>query len=442
MKKTAFLLAFFLFLSFLFSGCSGSASGPSPDAPVTLTMWHVFGEQAESPMNVLIEEFNNTVGREKGVLINVTAMSNASAIGQQLLDARDQKPGSGIMPDLFFCHPSIAEALGTGSLTDWKDCFSEQELSGFVPDFLKEGTLENHLTVFPVSKSTFLLFLNGTQFQRFSSACGITEADLSTWDGFYRAADAYYKWSGGKPFCAFDYPLISEMLEAEASGSDVIRSDGWFDPENDSFRKAALRFGKALAEGTAVLSDQYSNTQVMTGEVLAGISSSAAILYYNDTVTYPDNTSEPLNLKILPPPVASSGTPYATQAGVGLCALRADGKKQEAVSLFAHWLTESRRNLDFAVSAGYMPVRTDSFEQIPGHSFANEAYASLYDALSEVRNTCTFRTDPSNPVFYQNVEKVYAAVREKQAAWHARFLKGEQSDALSMEYWQVIVSAG
>ena len=32
----------------------------------------------------------------------------------------------------------------------------------------------------------------------------------------------------------------------------------------------------------------YSNTQVMTGETLAGLGSSAAILYYNDFVTYPD----------------------------------------------------------------------------------------------------------------------------------------------------------
>lgn len=39
-----------------------------------------------------------------------------------------------------------------------------------------------------------------------------------------------------------------------------------------------------------VVSDLYSNTQVMTGDVLSGLGSSAAILYYNDTVTYRDGT--------------------------------------------------------------------------------------------------------------------------------------------------------
>ena len=75
MKK---LLSFFLIglmLCFAFTGCSDKPK-LDPDNPVTLTMWHVYGEQADSPMNRLIEEFNKTVGAEKGIIINVTLMSN------------------------------------------------------------------------------------------------------------------------------------------------------------------------------------------------------------------------------------------------------------------------------------------------------------------------------------------------------------------------------
>lgn len=50
-----------------------------------LTMWHVYGEQSDSPMNRLIEEFNQTVGMEKGIIINVTGMSNASYIEKSFL---------------------------------------------------------------------------------------------------------------------------------------------------------------------------------------------------------------------------------------------------------------------------------------------------------------------------------------------------------------------
>ncbi|MFR9066685.1 MAG: hypothetical protein ACLVJH_06895 [Faecalibacterium prausnitzii] len=35
-------------------------------------------------MNRLLTEFNDTVGREKGILLNVTNMTNSAAIGGQL----------------------------------------------------------------------------------------------------------------------------------------------------------------------------------------------------------------------------------------------------------------------------------------------------------------------------------------------------------------------
>ena len=88
MKKRLLLL---LILSLVFvtcaSGC-GQKSLLNPDNPVTLTLWHVYGEQADSPMNRLIDEFNSSVGKEKGIVITTTLMSNASQIGQKLLDAQ------------------------------------------------------------------------------------------------------------------------------------------------------------------------------------------------------------------------------------------------------------------------------------------------------------------------------------------------------------------
>ena len=47
-------------------------------------MWHVYGEQANSPMNDFVEKFNATVGKEKGIVIDVTLMSNAAQIGKTL----------------------------------------------------------------------------------------------------------------------------------------------------------------------------------------------------------------------------------------------------------------------------------------------------------------------------------------------------------------------
>ena len=94
-----------------------------------------------------------------------------------------------------------------------------------------------------------------------------------------------------------------------------------------------------------VVSDLYSNTQVMTGDVLSGLGSFAAILYYNDTVTYQDGTQEPMDLHVLPMPKTAGVDALMTQAGVGLCAYKTTAQKAEAAALFVRWLTENERNL-------------------------------------------------------------------------------------------------
>ena len=69
-------------ISFTFFSCNKRNTLLDPKKPTTLTMWHVYGEQVNSPMNDFIEQFNATIGKEKGIIINVTLMSNASQIGK------------------------------------------------------------------------------------------------------------------------------------------------------------------------------------------------------------------------------------------------------------------------------------------------------------------------------------------------------------------------
>ena len=73
MKKALSLILAGLLLLLTFSGCSGTPK-LDPNDPVTLTMWHVYGSQTKSPLNESINEFNHTVGREKGIVINVTSL--------------------------------------------------------------------------------------------------------------------------------------------------------------------------------------------------------------------------------------------------------------------------------------------------------------------------------------------------------------------------------
>ena len=438
-KRIAIVLALLTLLALL-PGCAEKTT-LDPKSPVTLTMWHVYGEQADSPMNQLVEEFNQTVGREQGIIINVTLMSSTAQIGEKLLASQAGTPGVPAMPDLFFAHNNNAAELGAENLLDWKTCFSEEELSAYVPEFLDDGMVDESLCVFPVSKSTQLLFVAGTQFDRFAADTGASYDELLTWDGFLDVAASYYDWSGGKPFCALDYLIRAVELNAmEHGGSDFYTEDGWYDFENEALRESWMELAESFAQGHIIVSDLYSNTQIMTGEVVAGLGSTASILYYNDTVTYPDNTSEPMDLRVLPMPKATGSELLVTQAGVGLCATKTTDQKAEAAAVFARWLTEPARNLAFCVGSGYMPVTQEAFSQIDGYEFSSESYRRLYTTLNTVNQTATAVREPSFSGYYAKIYTLYDALREMQKRIPARLADGESAAALAEETWSVFQS--
>lgn len=441
MKKIIALTLAAVLLSLCFPGCAEKTL-LDPKKPVTLTLWHTYGEQTDSPMNRLVEEFNTTVGKEKGIVVSVELMTVAAKIGSRLQESKDGVPGASAVPDLFFCHNNDAIAFGVENLLDWKDCFTTEEIDSFVPDFTADGIIDTHLTVLPVSKSTHVLYLAGGEFSRFSAATGVTYSDLSTWDGFFRAAEKYYEYSGGKPFCAFDYLIRAIELNAVSRGADAAAfyKDGWYDFSNPYLKDSYLQFAEAIAKGHIIVSDLYSNTQVMTGETPAGMGSSAGILYYNDTITYPDNTSEPTNLQVLPMPYAKEARKMATQAGVGLCATKTTDQKAEAASVFAHWLTDYRRNLTFVSDTGYMPVSNRAYAEIDSFQFEKQSYQNLYDTLAKTKNDYTLLREPSYEGYYAKVNNLYAMIRAIQPELSARVSAGETPSDIANTLWELFVN--
>ena len=323
-------------------------------------------------------------------------------------------------------------------MLDWREWFSEDELADFIPGFLADGELDGKLYIFPLSKSTHVLMCNGSRFARFSEATGVTYDDLATWEGLYDAAAKFYDWSGGEVFCAMDYPIRAVELTAMERGAESFYTDdGWYDFDDPIFKESWMQFARSLAQGHIQVSDLYSNTQVMTGETLCGLGSCAAILYYNDTVSYADGTSEPMDLHALPMPMTAGSEPLMTQAGVGIAATKTTEQKAEAAALFVNWLTEAERNLKFVADTGYMPVRKGAFEGIDlaTYEFPEESYTALYAALKDAQETYTPVSEPNFAGYYDSIYTLYDGLRQLQKELPARAAAGEDVEALAGETW-------
>lgn len=228
-------------------------------------------------------------------------------------------------------------------------------------------------------------------------------------------------------------------LNALEQGSGELYKGSWYDLTNETFRASWMEFARALVQGDILISDLYSNTQVMTGETLAGLGSSAAILYYNDFVTYPDNTTEPTDLLLAPlPHAAGTATPLMPQAGVGLCAFKTTDQKAEAAAVFLRWLTEQQRNLEFAANTGYMPVSSAAFDAIADYPFEQQSYQRLYDVYNEMRIQNTPLSEPGIVGYHAKAKALYDSLRQRQKDYPRRLADGETLEALAEETWQLL----
>lgn len=399
-KTSIFLLAVVLLLC---AGCSGTTK--KEETPTTITVWHVYGGQADSPLNDLIDQFNQTVGKEQQINVQVTSVSNTNTIHELVLASANEEPGASELPDLFISYPKTVMALPDDSiLVDYQDYFSEEELSAFLPAFVEEGMVNDRLVVLPVAKSTEIMFINKTIFDRFSQATGVTLEDLDTWEGLFNAAEIYAAWTDGqtpdipddaKSMFVHDYYFNYFQVGAESLGDDFFHGDKLtFGP---AFQTAWEPLARAALQGGVWLKGGYATASLRTGDSIVSVASSASILYYSDVVTYPDNTSEDITIISRPCPVFENGEKLVMQRGAGFCTVRSTPEREQAAVTFLKWLTEPGHNVEFVTRTGYMPVTRTAFEnELPKaiEGLESAKYASLYQAYLDTQANYEFYVPP------------------------------------------------
>ena len=373
MKKSFLFFLISILMLGMMTGCVKN-DGLDPENPVTLTFWHNYGGQMKETMDSMVDEFNETLGAEKGIIINVTSISSSDALHEKLVMIANDDPGAPEMPDITTSNPKTAVILAEkGLLTDLNDQFSEKELTAYIPRFLEEGTLgTEHLYIFPTAKSTEVVFLNKTVFDRFAIDTGASYEDLSTFEGLDETAALYYDWTDaqtpdtpndGKAFYHADSLFNLAQVGCRQLGTDLIK-DGQIDESTEAFHKVWDFFYDSAVRGHFAVFDGYASDLTKTGEIICSTGSTAGVLFFDPVVTYPDNTTENVELMILPYPTFEGGEKIAMQRGSGMIVSKSDDKKAYAAGIFLKWFTSPENNLRFVSSTGYLPVTKDAFGDI------------------------------------------------------------------------------
>lgn len=351
------------------AGCANQASEPT-----ILTLWHNYGGQLKDTMDEMIDEFNETVGAKEGIIINVTSISGSAAIHEKLTMAANEEPGAPPLPDITIAYPKTALVLAEkGLLANLDQLFTPDELSAYIPNFLQEGRLQgDHLYVFPTAKSTEVLFVNTTLFDRFAGETGARIEDLRTFEGIARTAALYYDWTDrqtpgiehdGKMFFMSDSLFNYALIGCKQLGTDFVNVSTC-NLTSPGYSRVWESYYKPAVLGQSAIYNGYATDLAKTGEIVCSTGSTAGVMFFSPTVTYPDNTTEPAELAILPYPVFEGGKKVALQRGAGMCIIKSTKEKEHQAATFLKWFTSPENNLRFVTSTGYLPVTAEAFGEI------------------------------------------------------------------------------
>ncbi|MBP1758277.1 MAG: putative lipoprotein [Firmicutes bacterium] len=369
MKKWISMLILLMLLLMLAACTTSTASDPlDPDKPITVTVWHYYNGNVKESFDALVAEFNETVGVERGVVVDAKSQGDVSQLATAVFDAANESIGSSPMPDIFASYADNAlrvnQLVGLVSMDQY---FTEEEISAFRKEFLEEGKFTDgeQYYIVPIAKSFENLYVNKTYWEPFAQEHGYTNEDLATWEGLNEVAKAYYE-ETGRSFFGLDananYMLVAnmqlgtELYDYAKDGTATLN----FTKENA--RMIWEYFYKPYINGYFMKSGRFSSDDAKTGSVLSYTGSTAGAAYFPVNVAFEDGEMINVEPLVLPYPYFRDGSAVAIQQGAGMCVAQSDEAHEYAAMLFLKWFTDIPQNLQFAINTGYFPVKNEALD--------------------------------------------------------------------------------
>lgn len=355
----------------LMTGCgkkSEDSHGLSPSSPVEIEVWTYYNGESQVAFEKMVKEFNKTEGKEKGVQVKSSSTGGVNELIEKLRNELKKEEDQRELPDIFSCYMDTAREIDQeGLLVDLSQYFSEEELSQYVESYINEGRIgeDGSLKVLPVAKSTEVLFLNKTDWEKFAGETGKDTKSLETWEGLVETAADYYKWSKGKAFFGRDSMANYILVGSTQLGQEPFQlKEGKLDLnlDKETMRRLWDNYYVPYINGYFTANGRFRSDDMKTGDIIAMAASSSGASFVPTEVTVDSQEPYPIETEILPLPNFEGTQPCAIQQGAGMAVSKSSEKSQYGASLFLKWFTQEERNSLFSVQTSYMPVRKGAYE--------------------------------------------------------------------------------
>ncbi|MCX4338247.1 MAG: extracellular solute-binding protein [Lachnospiraceae bacterium] len=356
-------------LGLILSAC-GSKSPLDPKNPTKITVWTYYNGDQLSAFDGLVEEFNESVGAQKGIIVKSVSQGSVNDLETNVLAAVQGEVGADEVPNIFMAYADTAYAVDQlGQVMDLKDYLSEEEKNAYIDSYLKEGDFAGtgEIKIFPTAKSLELLVINKTDWDAFAAATGASYDDMANMEGLTATAEKYFEWTDsltpdvpddGKALFGRDAMANYMLIGSMQLGQEIFQvADG----------KMTLNFDKAVAKklwdnyyipfikGHFAATGRFRSDDIKTGNIIAYVGSSSGVSFFPESVNISDSESYPIEMEVLPCPQFDGGD-YAVQQGAGMVVTKGEEAEVYASVEFLKWFTADERNIKFSVDSGYLPV--------------------------------------------------------------------------------------
>lgn len=409
-KQIKKILAATLILGLMLSGCDSKEdfdSLLSKNEPVTVTIWHYYNGVQQSQLDEMVETFNNTVGSDKGIYVEARSKNSVGELAESVLSSVNKEPGAEEVPDIFATYVETAYQIDKqGALADLSTYLTEEEIDEYVDEYIEEGAFagKGTLKIFPTAKSTEVMILNKTDWNKFAESESVSVKDLSTWEGLVRIAEKYYAYTDaktpdvpndGKAFFGRDSVANYMVVGAQQLGHSFViqEKDGTTEVSSDKavVRKLWENYYVPYVKGYFTAESRFRSDDAKIGSIIALVCSTTGASYYPQEVTINDDYTYPIENEVIPLPNFEGCDPYIVQQGAGMAVLKSDPKTEYACAVFLKWFTENEQNIRFAVNSGYLPVKKSANDIKTIASYEKDAQIS-----STMQNTFEVAIDEIN----------------------------------------------
>ncbi len=381
MKKWRRIAAAALAAALLTAGCgqTGNSSKPKldPKNPVSLTIWHYYNGSQQVAFDELVEQFNNTQGKEQGIYVEAHSQGNVNELESKVLDAFNKVAGSDAPPNIFSSYADTAYAIEKmGELVDIGVYMTEEEQATYVDSFVEEGRIGTggELRIFPTAKSSEVMMLNKTAWDQFAKATGASLDQLKTKEGLVETAGKYYEWTDaqtpdapndGKAFYGRDAMANLTIIGSMQLGTELFSVKNntiTLNVDKDVMRQIWDFYYVPFVKGWFGASGRFRSDDLKIGKIAAFTGSTSSALYFPDKIETDDN-SYPIDYLVLPDPGFKDGKNVAVQQGAGMVVTKGTPEQEYASVEFLKWFTQEKNNLSFGSESGYLPVKKKAYDK-------------------------------------------------------------------------------